>query len=96
MSLHQPAKAGDVQAMKAIVARGADVDGVDEWGCTALYWAANKGCMLGVAALLEAKASVDKDVAGSTPLHIASYNGHVDCVRVRSSFLHSVVGCEYD
>ena len=42
--LVEAAKKNDVGLVKELIGRGADLDGVDdEWGWTALYWAAWKG-----------------------------------------------------
>lgn len=73
-----------VPSVKQLIARGVDVNGVDEDGWTPLIWAAKEGFVECVKVLLEAKADLDKALDGGlTPLHIASRYGHVECVKVR-------------
>lgn len=47
MPLHEAAWEGNVPAIRALVARGADVNAIDALGGTALYWAARGGHPLG-------------------------------------------------
>jgi ankyrin repeat protein len=86
MSLIMSAWGNDLRTLKGFIAGGADVNAVDldeESGCTALWWAANRGYVECAAALIDAKADVHKaNNNGYTPLFCASINGHVECVRV--------------
>jgi CDK inhibitor PHO81 len=67
-----------------LIAGGAEVNVVDTYGRTALWYAARDGHIECVTVLLDVKADVNKaDIGGYTPLHQASFRGHVKCVRVR-------------
>jgi len=84
MSLIQSVKENNLKDVNRLIREGVDVNAVDEYGYTALWWAANRGHVECATALLDAKAVVYKaDKYGETPLHIASYAGHAECVRVR-------------
>jgi 26S proteasome non-ATPase regulatory subunit 10 len=84
MSLIESVTDNDLQACKGWIAEGADVNAVDEDGCTALWWAASLDHVECATALIDAKADVDKaNNYGATPLHMASNYGHAECVRVR-------------
>ena len=84
MSIHDAVCTNDVPALRTVIVGGADVDGVQRNGETALRYVALKGHVGCAKVLLEAKANVGKvDGDGRTPLHYASLNGHVECVRVR-------------
>jgi len=84
MNLIVSAMDNDLQALKGLIAGGADVDAVDEKGRTALWYAVGRGHFECATALLDAKADVDKaDEDGHSPLHWASSNGHAEFVRVR-------------
>ena len=82
-ALIEAAKKNDVALVKQFISKGANVNGVDEDGWTALYWAEYGGSFECSRVLLEANADVNKaHIDGWTPLHIASYNGHPECVKV--------------
>lgn len=90
MSLIQSVKERDVEAVKRILAGRADVNAVDGYGSSALWYAAYLGDVECATSLLDAKADVHKvDGAGRTALHMASRNGHAVCVRV-STYLGGV------
>jgi ankyrin repeat protein len=77
-------KENDIALLKQLIEDGADVNGVDEVVRTALFWAAVKGFVGCARLLLVANADVNKGNRGGwTPLHIASSNGHGECVKVR-------------
>jgi ankyrin repeat protein len=84
MSLIESVKDKDLQALKGLIAGGADVNAVDALGRTALWWAAKDGHVECATALIDAKADVDEaNKVGDTPLHKASSWGRGECVRVR-------------
>lgn len=85
--LLRAAAEGDIEALKAALAAGADVNGVgdndDSMYCdaTALIYAAEGGYTDCVDALLAAGADVDaRDYSEVTALQAASANGHLACV----------------
>jgi len=80
--LLEAASAGDPRKVAAAIAAGADLAGADaESGSTALHFAADRGALDCVAALLEAGAAVDAaDADGATPLACAALCGHADVV----------------
>jgi ankyrin repeat protein len=84
MSLITSAGHNDLQVLKELIAGGADVNAVDEYGCTALWWMVERGQVECATALVDAKADVNKAAnCGSMPLHQASNYGRPECVRVR-------------
>jgi ankyrin repeat protein len=67
------ASLGDVEALRAVLAAGADVNACDREGWTALTAAAWYGRVDAIKALLEAGASVNhEDALGQTPLLFAA------------------------
>ena len=55
----------------------AEIEAVDNYGATALHWAAQDGKNAVATQLVNANANVNAVTAyGSTPLHKAAYNGH--------------------
>ena len=69
-------KAGDLQAVRALIKSGADVNARSGDGSTPLLWAAHKGNIEIAAALVAARASVDAaNDFGVTPLLHASRTG---------------------
>jgi ankyrin repeat protein len=73
---------GDLTAVRALVARKADVNAPQNDGATALHWAVYLGRPALVEALLKAGANpkaVNRD--GSTPLWLASINGDAGVIR---------------
>jgi hypothetical protein len=66
-----------------LIARGADVNAVDEFGYTALHEAVREGSPAVMLALLEHGASVTKrTLDGDTPLHCAAEGRNLDGVKV--------------
>ena len=80
-ALHRAVRAGNRDALAAALAAGADVDGLDERGWTALMHAANRGYPLLVAPLLEAGAGLDSRAPdGATALFMATAHGHLEVI----------------
>lgn len=81
--LIEAAYAGKLPQVRALLARGAAVDAQDEYGYTALHWAAQAGWPLTSKTLIDAGASVDaRDAQGRTPLLLATVRKHVEVARV--------------
>jgi hypothetical protein len=78
-SLISSAERGDVPTLKAAIASGADLDGLDDQGWTALFHAASRGNVDVLKPLLEAGAL---NVEGFYALFLATSAGHVEAVRV--------------
>ncbi len=77
------AYSGDTEAVKALLAKGAEVEATDDRGHTALMNAALGGHTRTVEVFLDAGAAVDaRDNKGRTALIVAALNGHSDTVRV--------------
>ena len=77
-------KEGQTEAVKALIAQGADVNAKDLRGMTALMWAALGGHTEAVKALLEAGADVNAKGSfgiGMTALMWAARMGHIDTVQ---------------
>ncbi|MEV7097005.1 ankyrin repeat domain-containing protein [Amycolatopsis sp. NPDC051045] len=78
-----------VEALKTLVARGADLD-ADVYRGTALAWAAATGRVAAIRTLLDLGADVNRvgtfggpnHGEGVTALHLAAQSGHLDAVRV--------------
>ena len=85
-SLHVAALAGDVDQIKAILAKGASVNQRDPQGKTPLYIAAEQGKAGAVALLLDAKADTSMGVRRAqqdwTPLIAAAHEGHAEVVQL--------------
>lgn len=79
-TLQSAAQAGDLQQVNDILSAGADVNGVDGEGNTALHLAAFHGHLEVVQALLAAGADANaQDAQGWTPVFKAAYNHELDC-----------------
>jgi len=77
------AERGDLEAVRMLLRDGADVNGAQSDGTTALHWAAMNDDVQIVEVLLYAGATVKPTtrLGGYTPLHLAGRNGHGDVVR---------------
>ena len=81
-SLHQAVRGGDVEAVKALLAEGADPDVARGDGLTALHLAAQAGHTRIADLLIEAGATIDATtrIGAYTPLHLASGGAHTELV----------------
>ena len=76
LSLAQVAREGDVEALRALIAQGADVDGRESDETTPLHWAVYENEADAVDALIAADADVQAvSREGATPLSLAALNG---------------------
>lgn len=82
MQLLQAARNGDGAQVKALLASGAQVNTVDEWGNTALLLAAQEGSIDTVQQLLRAGALVQGRGGAMTPLGAAALRGHTMVARM--------------
>ena len=72
-----------IPLVNQLIESGVNVNGVDEDGRTALYWAAHGGFVECAKLLLEAKADVNTGNRFKwTPLHVVWNFGHLACGRV--------------
>lgn len=79
VQLGDAAFAGDVRAVSALIKAGADVNGGDAEGFTALHRAVTSGSIPVTELLLSQGADPNtKDIAGCTPLHYAAFSGLTD------------------
>ena len=75
-SLHEAAADGDIDQVKSLLSRGAEVSAKDDYGQTPLHYAVVKGQKNIVEFLLTKGARIGpKDNAGRTPLHYAAGAG---------------------
>ena len=81
MELIRASEAGDLQAVKSMLARGAPMDGKDARGKTAVFRAVSRGHQEVTQALLEKGAPV-KDEAGADSLGEAALHGQIELVRL--------------
>lgn len=92
MTAREAVAAGDLPSLRAMLAKGANLDTKDEDERTPLHWAASVGAVDVVAFLVdEAHVRVNvQDDAGWTPLMSATSAGHVSVV---SLLLSKYVAC---
>jgi hypothetical protein len=76
-ALHEAVRRGDTEAVRRLLAEGADPNWTDALGRTALHYAARQGYSEIVEALFERNAKVNlPDQDGFEPLHRAIQGGH--------------------
>ncbi|HYZ84792.1 MAG TPA: ankyrin repeat domain-containing protein, partial [Bryobacteraceae bacterium] len=76
------ARSGNVEAVKVLLARGANLNSRERLGQTALMWAAAEGHTAVVRALIDAGADVDATLeSGFKAFFFAVREGHLDTVR---------------
>ena len=81
--LYRAVWTGDLEAVKKLVAEGADANEIDEEGNPLLHEAIWRGHADVVQALIEAGADVNaKDTDGNSLLHEAIWRGHIEVARV--------------
>jgi len=81
--LHLAAIKGDIDGVKSLIKKGADVSVTDYAGWTPLHEACNRGHYKIVKVLLKAGADVHaKGLEDDTPLHDAASNGHIKIVKI--------------
>ena len=68
---------GDLEAIKKHLEGGADVNGANKGGYTALHMAVRRGQKEAVALLLEKGANVNAERKGKTPLEFAGKNEEI-------------------
>ncbi len=75
---------GDLDAVRSLIERGADVNGAQGDGMTALHWAAENASAAIAEVLLNAGAnpSAVTRLGGYTPLHVGAKAGNAEVVRV--------------
>ena len=73
----------DLEAVRALINQGADVNGAQGDGMTALHWAAENGSAATAELLLSAGANLSAvtRLGGYTPLHLAAKAGSAEVVR---------------
>ena len=80
--LHEAAEKGDIKAVKALLAAGAEINAKNSDGETPLHCAAWSGQAELAKILLQAGAGVNaKDKGGRTPLHSAAVLSHTETAR---------------
>ena len=74
---------GDLEAVRSLIDQGADVNGAQGDGMTALHWAAENGSAATAELLLNAGANLSAvtRLGGYTPLHLAAKAGGAEVVR---------------
>jgi len=78
------ARKGNLEAVKALLAKGADANAKTQHGATPLSYAADRGHLEIVKALIEHGAEVNArdSFYNSTPITWAAYNGHAEVIKL--------------
>ena len=80
-ALHRAAKAGNLKGLEAALASGAEVNARDDKGWTALMYVVDKGYVLLVEPVLQAKSDPDvRAPDGATALFMAVAHGHAEII----------------
>jgi len=79
--LIEAARWGDLEKVKKLLDRGADVNARDKDGWTPLHWASVHGHLDVIKLLVERGADVNASNHGWTPLHEAASRGHLNVVK---------------
>jgi ankyrin repeat protein len=81
--LLEAVRLNEIEEVKKLIEKGADVNVVDEYGATALYWASYKGHSEIVKILIEAGADVNVvNRDGETALYWTSSWGYSEIVKI--------------
>ena len=81
--MHWAASHGDEDTVRLLIGARADINAKDKDLFSPLHVAAAIGNLGAVAALIEGGASLtETNLAGNTPVHLATLNGHVDILQV--------------
>src|SRR5262249_7901226 len=79
--LIEPVKAGDLAAIRALIAKKVDINASEPDGTTALHWAPDRGALAEVNLLLNAGAKLKvANRYGATPFGLAAAKGHADVI----------------
>lgn len=82
-ALHCAAKCGQDEVLTLLLEHGAEVDCLDAYGATPLFWAAKNECASTVLVLLRKGADgAVRNLAGETMVHYAAYSGFEEVVRL--------------
>ncbi|MCZ6719325.1 MAG: ankyrin repeat domain-containing protein [Gammaproteobacteria bacterium] len=95
-ALMDAASTGELKAVEALLAKGADVNAQDKFGGTALVYAAREGYTEVVRILIAHGADVNARDTSGTGLHKAAKNGHLDVVRLLLTHGTEVDAKDYD
>ena len=75
-------KAGHIDEVKGLLAKGANKELTDKWGRTPLIWAARQNYIECLCALIEGGAALDTvDKYGQTAYNWAASSGHDSCAQ---------------
>jgi len=81
--LRNAAKSGDINAVRTLLDKGADVNEKDGVGGTPLFWAVREGHTELAKLLIEKGADVNKGTnIGETPLYTAVSHGHTELAKL--------------
>ena len=84
-ALMEAATHGQLDAVRVLISRNANVNRIDDEGYTALHSAAQEGHLSVMELLISKGARIDaRNNLGSTPLHKAAFNGQKEDLPSRS------------